>query len=67
MNELKAARLIGICEAIPKSQTKEQQIITILTEAMANIAGNNGPQIYNASDIARDALQRADKAGKGEV
>jgi len=50
------------------TQSKEQKIITILTEAMANIA-NSRPITSSWKDLidrANDALQRADKAGKGE-
>ncbi len=40
-------------------------IITILTEAMANIANSEIEAWQVFRDIARDALQRADASGKG--
>ncbi len=48
------------------SQTRDQAIILILTEAMSQITAIDRQAKLAAIKIARDALSRADAAGKGE-
>lgn len=48
------------------TQTKEQAVIQILREALNYIKHPHLKDINRSQDIARDALSRADAAGKGE-
>ena len=56
------------CIAHEAKSKQQQQIITILTEALENIA-NSDPRCAPSDlrEIAIVSIQRADKAGKGEV
>lgn len=51
---------------VSPTQTKEQIVIKILTEALHRIANDICLNIGQAGNIVHDALARADAAGKGE-